>query len=142
MKILTSLSTARVLVILGLLVTLVSVAATIGHLGKEEFMFRGTGAMGATHAWHHLFREATHDIGAMIGLLFLMFAGPRYRNTWMWWGMMFAAIGLYAGYWLGLPINPGYGAPMADAAHIPQAVLVIAGLLVARRHYQSPAITW
>jgi len=142
MKFLTSLTTARVLVILGLFLTLGSVTATFGHLGKSEFLFRGPVDAGVTHAWHHMFREAIHDIAAIIGLLFMMFASPRYRNASMWGGMMIAAIGLYAGYWLGIPINPGFAAPPGvEPSHIAQAVFVIAGLLVARRHYQLPVIT-
>lgn len=141
MKIFTSLTLARALVILGFVVTLGSVLATIDHLGKDDYLFRGAEALGGgMHAWHHLFREAAHDVGAMVGILVLLFASPRYRNEWMWWGMLVAAVGLYVGYWLGIPFNPGYAAPRgAEPLHAAQAILALAGLLVAKRHFKSPA---
>ena len=41
-----------------------------------------------THSWHHYFREAFGDFGAMAAILIILFATPRFRNPITWWVML------------------------------------------------------
>lgn len=131
-----SLPTARILVIVGFILGFESLWATIGHIGNEQFRLVAAAPFD-THSWHHFFREVGGDIGAMVAILLLLFAAPKYRNPVAWWTMLVLAIGYYAPFWAGTPFMRELAAPNFDAEinHLSQAIPTVIGILVARRFY-------
>jgi hypothetical protein len=133
---LTSLWTARGLVILGFLAGYVPVGSTFGHIGDERYS--------PTHSWHHFFREGFGDLGAMVAILVILFAAPRFRNPLAWWVMLILMLGFYAPFWVGVPFLAELAAPSmsAEIAHLTMAVPSLLGCFLARRHFpptQQPA---
>lgn len=128
---LTSLWTARGLVILGFLAGYVPVGSTFGHIGDEAYM--------PTHSWHHFFREGFGDLGAMAAILVILFAAPQYRNPTAWWVMLILMIGFYAPFWVGAPFMAELAAPSmtAEFAHLSMAVPSFLGCFLARRHFMA-----
>jgi len=126
---LTSLWTARGLVILGFLAGYVPVGSTFGHIGDERFS--------PTHSWHHFLREGIGDLGAMAAILVILFAAPQFRNPAAWWVMLILMLGLYAPFWVGVPFMAELAAPSlnAEIAHLSMAIPSFAGCLLARRHF-------
>jgi hypothetical protein len=83
MTVLSHLWTARGLVIFGFLSAAVPVGATFVHVGDEAArMFDGS-----TDSWYHFFREGFGDLGAIVAILVILFAAPRFRSPTMWWVM-------------------------------------------------------
>lgn len=135
MEKLTSMTTVRVLAILGFLYGIQSsLLATFNHIGSE--------AMGSGHTWYHFLREVGLDIGVLSGMMIILFAAPRYRSPVTWWIALVLMLGYYLPYWIGIPFMaelspPGGLGSQADWNHIIQAFLPISGLFLGRRHFLS-----
>lgn len=142
MNILTNLWTARILVIIGFLAGWTSLGATANHLGNDLFLLTPSSPIAPTHAWHHYLRELGAQFGAMAGILLILFAPPRQRTPVAWWVMLVLMIGFYAPFWIGVPFNPGYGAPNTDAEinHLSMAIPALLGAFLAKRHYTGTAM--
>ena len=141
MNILTSLWTARVLVIIGFLAGWTSLGATAAHLGNDLFLLTPDSPVTPTHSWHHFMRELGAQFGAMAAILVILFAAPRHRTPVAWWAMLILMLGFYAPFWIGVPFNPGYGAPNmgAEINHLSMAVPALLGAFLAKRHYTGLA---
>ena len=139
MKLLWNLWTARVLVIVGFLAGYGSVGATFRHIGNERFLLTPEAPLAVTHSWHHFFREGFGDLGAMAGVLLILFIAPRYRIQPMWWLMLILMIGFYAPFWVGVPFMAELAAPSmgAEITHLTMAVPALAGCFLAKRHYRQ-----
>jgi hypothetical protein len=130
---LTSLWSARILIILGFLAGYVPVGSTFGHIGDATYS--------PTHSWHHFFREGFGDLGAMVAILVIVFAAPQYRTPVAWWVMLILMIGFYAPFWVGTPFMAELAAPSmaAEIAHLRMAVPSVLGCFLAYRHFRAPA---
>jgi hypothetical protein len=137
MKLLWNLWTARGLVIIGFLAGYVPVGATFRHIGNDQFLLTPEAYLDVTHSWHHFLREGFGDLGAMVAILAILFAAPRYRNPAMWWVMLILMIGFYAPFWVGVPFMAELAAPnmAAEIAHLSMAVPSLLGCFLAKRHF-------
>lgn len=130
---LTSMTTVRVLALFGFYYGFQSsLLSTFNHIGN--------GAMGGAHTWYHFFREVGLDIGALSGMLIILFAAPRFRTPVTWWVALVLMAGYYSPYWIGMPFMaelapPGGLLSRADWNHIIQAFFPLLGLFLARRHF-------
>jgi hypothetical protein len=138
-NVLKNLWTARILVIAGFLLGWNSLSATVGHLGSDLFLLVEGSPVGQTHSWHHFLRELGGDFGAMIAVLVLLFAAPRYRTSVAWWVMLILMIGFYAPFWVGTPFDRAYGAPNMDAEinHLMMAIPALLGCFLAKPHFRD-----
>lgn len=139
MHILTSLWTARALVLLGFLAGCGSLGATFDHIGDPSTLM--TAAEVPTHSWHHFLRELGAQVGIMLAMLVLLAMTPAQRSPAAWRVLVILALGFYAPFWIGLPFDRAYGAPglAAELNHLAMALPVFAGVLLARRHYRHAA---
>lgn len=142
MHYLTSIWTARILVIAGFLAGWNSLGATVGHMGNELFLLTPNAPLAATHSWHHFFRELGGDFGAMAAILLILFAAPKYRTPVTWWVMLILMIGFYAPFWVGVPFNPALGAPNmgAEINHLSMAIPALLGCFLAWRHFLGASV--
>lgn len=133
-----SLTTARILVLVGFSLGLRSLSATVGHIGNEAFKLVPSAPIVDTHSWHHFFREVGGDVGAMAAISILIFAAKRYRNLAAWWAMLVLALGYYAPFWIGVPFKAELAAPNlgAEINHLSQAVPTLIGIFLARKFYK------
>jgi hypothetical protein len=138
MQYLTSLWTARILIIAGFLLGWNSIGATIGHVGSDLFLLTDDAPLTATHSWHHFLRELGGDFGAMAAILVMIFAAPKYRTTVAWWVMLILMIGFYAPFWVGTPFNPALGAPNmgAEINHLSMAIPALIGCFLAKPYFK------
>ena len=129
----------RLLIIVGFLLGWNSLSATFRHLGNENFMLVASAPVTQTHSWHHFLRELGGDFGAMAAILLIMFAAPRFRTTITWWVMLILMLGFYAPFWIGLPIDPAYGAPNrgAEINHLMMAIPSLLGCFLAKPHFKE-----
>ena len=134
---LTSMTTVRVLALIGFAYGFQSsLMATFNHIGNER--------MGGGHTWYHFLREVGLDVGALVGMLIILFAAPRYRTPVTWWVALVLMLGYYLPYWIGIPFMaelspPGGLGSSADWNHYIQAAFPLAGLFLARRHFFARA---
>ena len=132
-----SMTTVRVLALVGFAYGFQSsLMATFNHIGNP--------AMGPPHTWYHFVREVGLDIGALAGLLIILFAAPKFRTPVTWWVALVLMVGYYAPYWIGIPFMaelapPGGLLGRADWNHIIQAFLPLLGLFLARPHFFGAA---
>jgi hypothetical protein len=143
MKWLTNIWTGRVLIIAGFLLGWGSLSATVGHIGNSAFLLTPDAPLTPTHSWHHFFRELGGDFGAMIGILVIVFATPRFRTPVTWWVMLILMVGFYAPFWVGVPFLPELAAPTMDAEinHLMMAVPTLLGGFLIKRHFAEPDLT-
>ena len=134
---LTRLNLARLLVVLGFLVGLGSVAATFGHIGDPAFTARPDFDGGAAHPWYHALREAFGDIAAMAAILLVFFGPARLRNPGAWVVCLILMLGYYLPFWAGMPFIAELRAPAwgAELNHMGQALPALIGLFLARREF-------
>ena len=137
LKYLTNLWLARALVILGFILGMRSVGYTIGHIGDELMLLTPDSRLAQTHSWHHYFREAFGDFGAMAAILIILFATTRFRNPITWWVMLVLMLGFYAPFWVGTPFMAELAAPSmgAEILHLQMAVPPLLACFLARRHF-------
>lgn len=127
------LSIARGLLVIGLVLGLISWKESIDHIGAADFLVPGY-ALGATHAWYHVFREAGGDVAKMAVFLLLFFGPSDWRTPVTWWIGLILMLGYYAPYWIGEPLLAALSAPVPIAGwvHLATATFVIVGHAVAR----------
>ena len=127
----------RMLTILGFAIGLRSVMFTWGHIGSDMLLLTPETPLVQTHSWHHFFREAFGDFGAMIGVCILLWAPARYRGPAVWWTMLVLLLGFYAPFWVGTPFMAELAAPSlnAEILHVVMALPPMVGLFVVRREY-------
>lgn len=133
------LNIARTLVVLGLLTGLGSLAATFSHIGDPAFMVAPEFDGGPHHSWYHALREAFGDIGTILVVLLVMFAGPSMRTPATWWICLILLLAYYLPFWAGMPFMDELAAPDlgAELNHISQAVLTLAGIVYGRKAFYS-----
>ena len=124
---------SRILVLVGFALGYGSIGATVGHLGNDAFLLVDAAPVTQTHSWHHFLRELGGDFGAMIAILLILFAAPRFRTPLNWWIMLVLMLGFYGPFWVGVPFNPAYGAPNlgAEINHLSMAVPALLGCFAA-----------
>lgn len=129
----------RLLIIAGFVAGYRSIGATIGHLGNDAFLLVENSPVGPTHSWHHFLRELGGDFGAMVAILLIVFAAPKYRTPVAWWVMLVLMIGFYAPFWIGLPFDPAYGAPSlgAEINHLVMAIPPLIGCFLLRSFFRE-----
>jgi hypothetical protein len=127
----------RALIIVGFLAGYNSLSATVGHLGSDVFLLVAESPGGQTHSWHHFLRELGGDFGAMIAIIVIIFAAPKYRSPLTWWVMLILMIGFYAPFWIGTPFDRAYGAPdlAAEINHLIMAVPPLIGCFALLPHF-------
>lgn len=123
---------ARLLLVSGLGVGLLSWRETVGHVGNPDFLVDRY-PLGATHAWYHVFREACGDVAAMAMFLLVFFGPSRWRTPETWWIGLILMLGYYAPFWIGEPFLPALSAPngAAQIVHALMAAASLAALLIA-----------
>ena len=136
---LTNIWVGRVLIIAGFLAGYNSIGATVRHLGNEAYLLVAESPTGQTHSWHHFLRELGGDFGAMIAILVIVFAAPKYRTPVAWWVMLILMVGFYAPFWIGTPFDPAYGAPnmSAEINHLIMAIPPLIGCFAIRSHFHD-----
>jgi hypothetical protein len=133
---LTSLTMARILLIVGFLLGLISLSQTVGHINDPNYLVP-TAPTGATHAWYHFLREAGGDVATMVTALLILFAPLNQRNSTLWWVLIILLLGYYAPFWVGIPVNVALSAPSIEAeiVHLLMATFSFSGAFLARRHF-------
>ena len=58
------LNIARMSLVIGLLIGMISWTESVGHIGNADFLVPAY-PLGATHAWYHIFREVCGDVAMM-----------------------------------------------------------------------------
>lgn len=137
------LNIARVLIVIGMVVGWESLYQSFHHIGDPLFLISPDHPGGDTHAWYHVLRELMGDIGTIIAVLVVFFAGTCFRTPATWWLSLIVLVGYYSPFWVGMPFNPALAAPTWDAEirHIIQAAVPLAGLFLARAEfYKTPNI--
>lgn len=139
MHILASLWAARALVLIGFVAGWGSLGATFEHIGDPSTLM--TAAEVPTHSWHHFLRELGAQFAIMAAMLVILGMQPAQRTPAAWWVMLILTLGFYAPFWIGLPFDAAYGAPSmsAELNHLAMALPVLAGVLLAWRHYRGRA---
>ena len=134
------LTLARTLLVVGLAVGLLSWRESVGHIGQADFLVPAY-PLGDTHSWYHVFREACGDVAKMAVFLLLMFGPGRWRIPVTWWIGLILMLGYYAPFWIGMPFLPALSAPnlVAEAIHVGMALFAIGGWLVARPLFEQSA---
>jgi hypothetical protein len=134
----TSLIIARILLIVGLGVGLLSWRESVGHIGNPDFRVDAY-PLGATHSWYHVFREVCGDAAKMAVFVLLFFGSARWRTPVTWWIGLVLMLGYYAPFWIGEPFLPALSAPNTPAAivHIVMALFARAALFAARPVFRS-----
>jgi hypothetical protein len=129
----TQLIIARVLLLVGPGVGLLSWREGVDHIGNADFRLAAY-PMGATHSWYHVFREVCGDVAKMVVFLLLFFGSARWRTHNTWWIGLVLMLGYYAPFWIGEPFLPALSAPNATATivHIVMALFAFSALFVAR----------
>jgi hypothetical protein len=129
----THLTIARVLLLVGLGIGLLSWRESVDHIGNADFRVPAY-PLGATHSWYHVFREVCGDVAKMVVFLLLFFGSPRWRTPTSWWIGLVLMLGYYAPFWIGEPFLPELSAPNNAAAivHIVMALFAFSALFVAR----------
>jgi hypothetical protein len=119
----TSLIIARIFLIVGLGVGLLSWRESVGHIGNPDFRVDAY-PLGATHSWYHVFREVCGDAAKMAVFLLLFFGSARWRTPVTWWIGLVLMLGYYAPFWIGEPFLSALSAPNTPAAivHIVMAL--------------------
>ena len=134
-----NLNLARVSLVLGLGIGLLSWKETVGHIGNADFVVPAY-ALGAGHAWYHVFREACGDVAKMVVFLLVFFGPTRWRTPVTWWIGFVLMVGYYAPFWLGAPFLPELSAPnaIAHATHVAMAAGAALGLALAWPCFGAP----
>jgi hypothetical protein len=140
MQVLSSLRTARILVIIGFLAGWNSLGATFAHIGDASTLLTATAV--PTHSWHHFIRELGAQFAIMTAILLILFLPAAQRTRSLWWVVLILMLGFYGPFWIGLPFDRAYGAPSlsAELNHLSMAVPALLGALLARRHYPAAAV--
>jgi hypothetical protein len=127
------LTIARVLLLVGLGIGLLSWREAVDHIGNADFLVPAY-PLGATHSWYHVFREVCGDVAKMTVFLLLFFGSPRWRTPTSWWIGLVLMLGYYAPFWIGEPFLPELSAPNNAAAivHIVMALFAFSALIVVR----------
>ncbi|WP_333836046.1 hypothetical protein [Novosphingobium sp.] len=135
----TRLHIARVLLVIGLGVGLLSWRESVGHIGNADFLTPAY-PFGATHGWYHVFREVCGDVAKMVVFLLLFFGAARWRTPVTWWIGLVLMLGYYAPFWIGEPFLPALSAPNlpAQVIHVAMVALSLAALIVARPSFFTP----
>jgi|AP95_1055475.scaffolds.fasta_scaffold32849_3 hypothetical protein len=133
------LNIGRTLILVGFLVGWESFYQTFNHIGDPLFTLPEEFGGGTTHAWYHALRELMGDVATVTAILFVFFAGSRWRVPATWWICLIAMLGYYSPFWIGMPFNSALAAPTWDAEirHIIQAALPLSGLFVSRSSFFS-----
>ena len=131
------LSLARVLIVIGIGIGLLSWRESVGHIGNANFLAPAY-PLGPTHAWYHVFRVVCGDVAKMAVFLLIFFGPKRWRTPVTWTIALALMLGYYAPFWIGEPFLPALAAPNLPAAvvHILMAVFAFAALFVARPSFQ------
>jgi hypothetical protein len=124
-----NLNIARVSIVIGLGIGLLSWRESVGHIGNADFVVPAY-AFGAGHSWYHVFREACGDVAKMAVFLLIFFGPPRWRTPVTWWIGFVLMVGYYAPFWLGEPFLAELSAPnaIAEAIHVAMAAFAALGL--------------
>jgi hypothetical protein len=139
MRWITDIWTGRVLIIAGFLFGWNSLSATVGHMGNDLFLLTPDAPIDPTHSWHHFFRELGGDFGAMLAILVIVFAAPKFRTPVTWWVMLILMIGFYAPFWVGVPFMPELGAPnmSAEINHLLMAIPSLLGCFLIKGQFRG-----
>lgn len=134
----------RSLIIAGLVVGLVSLNFTFGHIGDSAYLVTENGKAvtniaEAEHIWYHVYREGNGDIAAIAALLILALLPLGQRTITCWRVMLVLWAGYYTPFWTSMLISNGMRAPNlgAEIVHLSMAILTLTGILLAKRHYQD-----
>lgn len=133
------LNIARAALAAGLAVGLLSWKESAGHVGAEDFLVPAY-PLGATHAWHHVFREVCGDVAKMAVFILLFFGPSPWRTPATWWIGLILMLGYYAPFWIGDPFLPALSAPIPVEGwiHLAMALLAFGGLGLARPAFTLP----
>ncbi|MDB4511862.1 hypothetical protein N9060_00225 [Arenicella sp.] len=131
------LNIARILVAIGMIIGVESLAATFGHIGDPLYTLPEEFGGGTTHAWYHALREALGDIGTIVVLLLVFFGAASFRSRATWWISLILMAGYYLPFWVGAPFNSALAAPTLEAElrHIAQAAIPLIALFIARKDF-------
>lgn len=126
---------AQGLLIAAVLVGLVSLAQTLGHLRDEAYLVPAA-ADGPRHAQFHFQREALGDVGHIAVMLMAAFAPASERGPLLWWILAATTASYYGAYWTG-HLLIGTGAPnrYARAVHIVASTCGAAALILSYNHF-------
>lgn len=129
---------ARVLLVAGLGIGLLSWRESVSHIGSPDFLLANHPS-GATHGWYHVFREVCGDVAKMAVFLILFFGRAGWRTPVTWWIGLILMLGYYAPFWIGEPFLPALSAPntAAGIVHILMALFAFSSLGLARPFFQS-----
>ena len=141
MTVLKRLLVARVLLLAGLGVGLLSWRESIGHIGNADFLVPSY-PLGPTHSWYHVFREVCGDVAKMAVLLLIFFRPPRWRNGFTCAIALILMPGYYAPFWIGEPFLTALSAPnwMVATVHVAMATLAFLALAVAHPDFNANAV--
>lgn len=133
----TSLLLARLFLVAGLLIGLVSWRETAKHVGDPRYLLQPAFPGGTTHAWFHAFREVCGDVAKMAVFVAVFFGPPWFRTPATWWITLALMLGYYAPFWIGKPFLPALGAPnpIASLVHVGMAALAGMALMLARSSF-------
>lgn len=120
---------ARVLLLIGLGVGLLSWRESVGHIGNPDFLVPAY-PQGATHSWYHVLREVVGDVAKMAVFLLIFFGPAPWRSSVTWWIGLVLMLGYYLPFWVGQPFNPALAAPntIASAIHLAMALFAFTAL--------------
>lgn len=138
---LTRINIARALTIIGFAIGLRSVYFTWDHIGNAGFLLTPDSRLAVTHSWHHYFREVFGDVGAMVGVLLILWAPARLRGPLLWWVMLVLLLGFYAPFWVGTPFMAELAAPTmgAEIQHVFMALPPMIAAFLCRKSFFQPA---
>lgn len=133
------LNISRILVVIGMIIGIKSLAATFGHIGDPLYTLPEEFGGGTTHAWYHALREAMGDIGTIVVILLLFFGTASFRTRETWWVCLILMFGFYSPFWIGMPFNSALAAPTLEAElrHIASAAIPLIGLFLARKNFMN-----
>lgn len=137
------LTISRILLVLGILVGMISLSMTIGHVGDPAYLLIEHPEEEATHAWYHAFREAIGDIAAIVVMLSVFFGPAKWRTRETWLISLTLMFGYYAPFWIGTPFIPELAAPhlAAELVHIVMAILPVSALFISRQEFSNTIST-
>lgn len=137
---------ARCMLVFGIMISLVSLTVTIGHIGDRDYLLApGMDADGeaiiTTHAWYHALREACGDLSVLVVLLVCFFGSVKFRTKETWSLCLILLIGYFAPFWIGIPFNNALSAPnwMAEIVHIAMALFTLGALVLANPSFSGAA---
>lgn len=132
---------ARIVLVLGLGIGLISFFATVSHIGSERYLLvpgvEDGEAIIQTHAWYHALREVVGDVASMVVLLLIFFGAVAWRTPVTWTISLIIMVGYYAPFWIGTPFSPALAAPSwaAELVHLVMAILPFGALFIAKRSF-------